>query len=139
MARATTRGMEMLQSQIEKLERADIRQIVEAGADAAVKIMRDATEEKHHYSSNRDMLNSIRKAEYREYAWGGSQMVYPQGTDRNGNRNAMKAFVTNYGRRGEKHPHSADGFITRKSSAIDQAVTKAMQETYDRIVSGIVK
>ena len=121
-----------------------IRQIVEAGAKAAEKVMADATEEKGHIRTG-EMMRSIGHNEDREFLGGGSTDVYPQGDDSKGARNATKAYVINYGKGRRpntkwprKHPRknrTGDKFITGNEGKTEAAVTEAMQAESDRLIA----
>ena len=99
MAKMTVEAGDELSTAVERLEvsmrRGGIRRIVEAGARVAIDEMRAATEAHHVRTGN--MRDAVGMAEYHETLEGGSVNVYPQGTDSRGVRNAMKAFVINYG------------------------------------------
>lgn len=136
MATVRVNGFELLEGQLQRMGRPMIKKIVEAGSGAAEKRMTERTENAGHGSPGRsrratgEMLASIGRTEYREWLGGGAQDVYPQGTDRKGERNATKAYVLNYGRgrslRGDK-------FITGDSEAED-IIAQAMQAESDRLV-----
>ena len=80
MATCRVSGFELVEQQLNRMGRPMIRQIVEAGAKAAEKVMADATEEKGHIRTG-EMMRSIGHNEYREFLGGGSTDVYPQGDD----------------------------------------------------------
>ena len=137
MARMTVSGFELQEQRLNRLGRPMIRKIVEAGAGAADRVMRESTTERHHIR-NSDMLDSIGMNEYREFMNGGSVDVYPQGDDRKGVRNATKAYVINYGRGGtKKRGKMGDKFITGNESKTEQAVLEAMQAESDRLIAEI--
>jgi hypothetical protein len=145
MARLQVNGIEMIEQQLNRLGAPMIRQIVEAGAKAAEKVMADATEEHGHVGPRGEMLKSIGTNEYREFLNGGSVDVYPQGDDSKGARNATKAYVINYGKGKrpntkwpKKHPRrnrTGDKFITGNESKTEAAVTEAMQAESDRLIA----
>jgi len=140
---ATTRvsGFEMIDLQLNRMGRPMIRKIVEAGAAAAEKRMIEDTKARQHIRTG-DMLESIGTNEYRETLHGGSVDVYPQGDDRNGTRNATKAYVINYGKgqrpftkrpRGNPRRNlTGDKFITGNEKKTEEAVTAAMQAESER-------
>ena len=82
------------------------------------------------------MLENVRPAEYREFMGGGEVSVYPQGDDRKGVSNAMKAYVINYSR-GRRTRKMGDKFITGKQQQFEDAVSRAMQAESDRILDEI--
>jgi len=144
MATMRVNGFELVESQLNRMGRPMIRQIVEAGAKAAEKRMSENTQKAKHMR-NRDMLESIGENEYRELYGGGSVDVYPQGEDRKGVRNATKAYVINYGKgsrpttkRPKKNPRrnlTGDKFITGDERATEEAVVQAMQAESDRLIA----
>ncbi len=134
MAKAFISGLEDLSSRLDRLGRPAIRRIIEAGARVAADKMKADTQGRNHIRTG-DMLNSIGSTNYRESLGGGSMEVYPQGDDRKGERNATKAFVTNYGRGGRRGPHSGDRFITGQEKAAEQIVKAAMQAEADKIAA----
>lgn len=137
MARMRVDGIELQEQRLNRLGRPMIRKIVEAGAGAADRVMRESTTERHHIR-NSDMLDSIGMNEYREFLHGGSEDVYPHGDDRKGVRNATKAYVINYGRGGtKKRGKMGDKFITGNESKTEQAVLEAMQAESDRLIAEI--
>ena len=145
MATCRVSGFDLVESQLNRMGRPMIRQIVEAGAKAAEKVMADATEEHGHVGPRGEMLKSIGTNEYREFLNGGSVDVYPQGDDSKGARNATKAYVINYGKGKrpntkwpKKHPRrnrTGDKFITGNESKTEAAVTEAMQAESDRLIA----
>ena len=144
MATCRVSGIDLVEQQLNRMGRPMIRQIVEAGAKAAEKVMADATEEKGHIRTG-EMMRSIGTNEYREFLNGGSVDVYPQGDDSKGARNATKAYVINYGKGKrpntkwpKKHPRrnrTGDKFITGNESKTEAAVTEAMQAESDRLIA----
>ena len=139
MARMTVDGFDALDRQLESLlDRKNVRRIVEAGARKDAEMMRaDITAATHMRTGS--MLENVRPAEYHEFMGGGEMSVYPQGTDRKGVGNALKAFVINYGRGGRRTPHMGDKFITGKLAQTETAVQAAMQAESDRILAEINK
>ena len=138
MATLKVNGFELVDQQFNRMGAGMIRQIVEAGADAAEKRMAERTESAGHGPPGRsrratgEMLRSIGRNEYREFLGGGSVDVYPQDADSRGTRNATKAYVLNYGRgRGLK----GDKFITGDESQAEQLVQEAMQAESDRLIA----
>ncbi len=136
MAKFDINGFDAAEQQILKgLGRGQIRQIVEAGANVASKRMIQNTDMRNHVR-NKDMIGSIRGNEYREIMGGGSIDVYPQGDDRKGVGNALKAFVINYGRGGVKNNGKmGDKFITGDEARAEELVTQAMQAEADRLLA----
>lgn len=143
MATLRVDGFEFQERRLNRLGPGTIRKIVEAGAAAAEKVMRESTASRRHIR-NSDMLDSIGNNGYREFLNGGSTEVYPQGDDRKGVRNATKAYVINYGkgqrpntRRPKTHPRlnlTGDKFITGNEQKTEEAVTEAMQAESDRLI-----
>ncbi len=148
MAKVRVSGFELADAQLRRMGRPMIRQIVEAGASAAEKRMIEDTKARKHIR-NSDMLDAIGTNEYRETVHGGSVDVYPQGDDRNGVRNATKAYVINYGKgqrpmvkRPKKNPRrnlTGDKFITGSEKKTEAAVVAAMQAESDRLMEELNK
>lgn len=141
MASMRVNGFELLEGQFEKMGRPMIKSIVSAGSSAAEKRMRERGENAGHGSPGKsrratgEMLAAIGRTEYREFLGGGAQDVYPLETDRKGVRNAMKAYVLNYGR-GRRL--KGDKFITGDDGA-EGIVTQAMQAESDRLCEELNK
>lgn len=78
-------------------------------------------------------LASIKAGKPRRIRNGKSISVYPQGTNKDGNRNAEVAFVNEYGKKGQ----NARPFIRdANESAADQAVSAA-ENVYDEWLSSL--
>ena len=135
MARMTVDGLEAIDSRLEKLGRPVIRRLVEAGAKADEDEWRKNIRQAGHVRTG-SMIENVRPSEYREILDGGEIPVYPQGDDRKGVSNAMKAYVINYGR-GKRTAKMGDKFITGKEAQTEEAVFKAMQAESDRILDEI--
>lgn len=134
MARANSYDVELCSEQLGKLGRPMIRQIVEAGAAASIERQRSSILSRH--SRTGDMGASVQAGQYRETLGGGSVAVYPQGTDRKGADNAVKAFAVNYGRGGRRGPHSGDKFLTGDTGA-EGVIQAAMQAESDRLMGSL--
>lgn len=114
------------------MRRTGIRRIVEAGAKVAVQLMADNIQKYHHVGKTGDMYRSVGGTEYKETFEGGSMNVYPLGEDSRGVRNAVKAFVINYGRGGNPtrrgtQNKTGDHFITGNFRKTKDQVAAAMQ------------
>lgn len=135
MARFTFEADTVRAEGLEQLGRPMIRRIVEAGADAAIEHMRGRIESMHTQTG--EMAGSVGKAEYVETLGGGSQLVYPLDSDRKGVRNALKAYVINYGRGGtRKKGKMGDHFIDRDPDA-ERVVIEAMERESERAMTEI--
>lgn len=137
MARMDVDGLEALDAQLGKLGLPVIRRLVEAGARADEDEWRANIRLAGHIRTG-SMLENVRPAEYRETLGGGEMSVYPQGEDRKGTGNALKAFVINYGR-GKRSGKMGDRFITAKEQQTEERVFEAMQAESDRILDEINK
>lgn len=134
MARFTFEADTVRAEGLEQLGRPMIRRIVEAGADAAIEHMRGRIESMHMQTG--EMAGSVGKAEYVETLGGGSQLVYPLDVDRKGVRNALKAYVINYGRGKKQNKDGSrsrmgDHFIDRDPD-VERIVREAMERESDR-------
>lgn len=139
MARFTVNGVELVERQLNGLGRPMIRKIVEAGAGAAEKRMAENVRLRQHMRNN-DMLESIGNNGIREFLNAASTDVYPQGDDRKGVRNAMKAYVINYGKgknptKRKKANKTGDKFITGDEEKAEALVYEAMQAESDRLIA----
>ena len=101
MARFETAGITDLIKEMERMGQAS-GEVAEAMVNAAVYVIRDAwveSAENHDLKNYGDMIDSIGfPAPVQNVGGIVYRDVYPQGKDRNGVRNAEKAFVLNYGR-----------------------------------------
>lgn len=139
MARMEIDGFAALDRQFEKLlDRGNVRRIVEAGARKDAGEMRANITAASHVRTG-SMLENVRPAQYHETMGGGEMSVYPQGNDRKGVGNALKAFVINYGRGRRRTRRMGDKFITGKLDQTEKAVQDAMQQESDRILAEINK
>ena len=136
MAKMTTMGISDIEGRFAKLGRTSLRRIVDAGAKAAEERMKANTRMRGHIRTG-DLMNSIGPSEYYESLGGGAEYVYPQGNNREGQRNATIAYVINYGRGKTKTPRMGDKFITGDEKAAEAAVAAAMQAESDRILAEI--
>ena len=135
MARISADGFLQEEGRLGRLDRAVTRRIVTAGGEAAVEWEKKITEEKGHVR-NRAMVGSVGMTNFREDLDGGSVEVYPLDTDSRGVRNALKAFVTNYGRGGVKNPKKmGDKFITGNMRQARDAAQAAMRAEYMKIIA----
>ena len=132
LARMTADGIEALDAQLGKLGRPVIRRIVEAGARAEEDEWRANIRQARHVRTG-DMIESVALTLYRETLGGGEITISFDGWDRNGVRNATKAYVINYGR-GKRTAKMGDKFITGKLPTIEERVHEAMQAESDRIL-----
>ena len=126
--------------QIERLganARENIERIAMAGAKALEDRMRGNIQGRRHVRTG-DMLASVGHTGFEESLMGGSTEVYPLNEDRYGNRNATKAYVTNYGRgrQGKKRNNrkSGDHFITGDEAKAEAAAQAAMSAEADAIL-----
>lgn len=136
MARISFAGIDQIESQLAKMGRPMVRKIVEAGGRAATERMRSNIESRRHIRTG-DMMQATGMAEYVETLGGGSVDVYPLGEDRKGERNATKAYVINYGVKGNQHPRSADRFITGDTARAKEIVQEAMRKESSRLIEEI--
>lgn len=127
-------GFGKIEAAFDNMSRGSIRKIVEAGAAADVEEMRKDIVEARHVRTG-SMRDSVRAGDYHETLGGGYMSVYPQGEDRHGVSNTVKAFVINYGRGKKKRTaRMGDKFITGHEDRTEQVVTAAMQAEADRLV-----
>ncbi len=138
MARMTVE-MGQLEVQLKVLgERENLRRILQAGVEKCVEILQNRTDEKHHIITG-DMRAGIKGGKIHEDVGSIWQDVYPQGNDRRGKSNAVKAYVINYGRGGRKTPKTGDKFITGKSAELKSAVRGAMAAEAEKIKNEVMR
>lgn len=100
MARFDTSGLDELVKEMTKMGQQS-GPLAECMVNSAVVVIRDCwkeTAEKHRFHDTGDMIKSIGFPEpVRHIGSALARDVYPQGKDRNGTRNAEKAFLLHYG------------------------------------------
>ena len=138
MARLDIAGFGSVEMELNRLlDRSQVRRIVEAGAAAAAEDMISLTVKAGHVRTGQ-MLGSIGCGPYKESLGGGSMSVYPQGRDARGTPNAVKMYVTNFGRGGVRRKRKmGDKFITKAEDATEKKVLDAMEEEQRRILEGL--
>lgn len=135
MARISADGFLQEEGRLGRLDRAVTRRIVTAGGEAAVSWEKNVTEQ-HGHTRSGQMAGSIGMTNFQEDLDGGSVEVYPLGTDSRGTRNALKAFVTNYGRGGVRNARKmGDKFITGNMRQAREAAQAAMRAEYMKIIA----
>lgn len=140
MARQRYKGIDAAIAQLDGLSRNTIQRIVTAGAKVLVEETKRDIQSRHHVVTG-SMLANVVPSEYHEELGAGWQTVYPNGVDGRGVRNATKAFVINYGRKGVKRAangprKSGDKFITGKRyrDRREKAALEAMQAENEKII-----
>lgn len=118
-------------------------EMIQAGAKVLVEEWKAVIEEKGHVESG-DMRDSVEATPPREVPGGVAVEVYPQGNDRNGVRNATKAFLLHYGwKRGKKSKKdkskgsgaaAGDHFVDEIEARATQKAVDAMQAELNRII-----
>ncbi len=135
MARISIDGFLQEEGRMGRMGRFAARRIVTAGGEAAVAWEKQTTEEHGHHRTGQ-MAGSVGMTNYQEDLDGGSVEVYPLNTDSKGVRNALKAYVTNYGRGGVKNPKKmGDKFITGNMRQARQAAQAAMRAEFMKIIA----
>lgn len=141
MARQSYKGIQAAVMQLEGLSRDTIQRIITAGTKVLVEETKRDIQSRHHIVTG-SMQEKVRPSEYHETLDGAWQTVYPQGMDARGVKNAMKAFVTNYGKRAARaRPvrgtrKSGDKFLTGKRyrERREKAALEAMQAENEKII-----
>lgn len=125
-------GIDEIDATFRKLERFETRRVVMAGADAAIEVLKGATESPKRHIVSGAMKDSISPGQYKETVGGGSIEVYPQGTDSRGVLNMMKAKLIE---RGQGRKPKPDKFLTGPAtkSKLEAAVDKAFRTEVDKI------
>lgn len=141
MARQSYKGIQAAVMQLEGLSRDTIQRIITAGTKVLVEETKRDIQSRHHVVTG-SMQENVRPSKYHETLGSAWQTVYPQGMDARGVKNAMKAFVTNYGKRAARaRPvrgtrKSGDKFITGKRyrDRREKAALEAMQAENEKII-----
>lgn len=136
MAKIMTSGLDLTTDQLERLGRAGIRRIVEAGAAAAQMKMQALTREAGHVR-NGDLIGSIQPGTYYESLNAGAQVVEFRGTAANGLSYRDMAWFIDNGRGGRRGPRSGDHFLTAHDREAEEAAQEAMAAEADRILAEI--
>lgn len=118
--------------------RESLRRILEAGTKRCIDQLQARTRERHHIVTG-SMMESISGSRVHEDLGSVWQYVYPQGPDRNGKDNAVKAFVINYGRGGRKTRKTGDKFLTGKKNDLQSVVSSAMAAEADKVKDEIMR
>lgn len=105
-----------------------VQDMLDAGADAAVDVWKDAITESGHIKTGA-MLNSV-GAKLPKNKNPLAREIYPQGTDKNGMRNAHKAYILNYGD-GKRGRIAGDDFIGKAYEEMDAKVYAAEMQVYE--------
>lgn len=144
MAMIETSGIDDAEKRLRALgdrSRETVRKMLEAGAEVYADSWRRQIATRGHIRSG-DMLGAVAVTNYREGIGGGSVDVYPLGDDRKGIRNASKAYIIHYGRkgggrsrrsqsRGGRMKKSGDRFATKAEKDAKSAAEAAMQAVLD--------
>ncbi|MEA4927575.1 MAG: hypothetical protein VB104_02735 [Candidatus Limiplasma sp.] len=123
-------------------------EMVEIGASVTADAWKEVIEERRHIV-NGDMLKSVQPTSVLRYGNGNPYAdVYPQGVDRNGVRNAEKAYMLHYGwkagkasrhnkkSKGAKGAYKGDHFVDEAERRAEQRVEDAMDTFGDRYLEG---
>ena len=100
--------------------------MLEAGASVVESSLKSAGSP---HTRTGDMVGSIRRSSVSHKAEAASITVAPRGADRNGVRNAAKAYWTSIGRKGT----SGDGWYQAGEDSAADAVDGAMDEVFERM------
>ena len=122
--------------------------MVEIGATVTADAWKEVIQERRHIV-NGDMLQSVEPTSVTRYGNGNPYAdVYPQGVDRNGVRNAEKAFMLHYGwkagvasrdhkkSKGAKGAYKGDHFVDEAERRADQRIEDAMDTFGDQYMEG---
>ena len=107
-----------------------IDRMLMAGADVVTQAMKEETEAAGLIDTGA-MYKSIRPTKPKEKAGLHSIEVYPQGKDKKGVRNIEKAFINNYGTKGQKRKIPATHFIEKAIEKSESGVYYAMQDVFN--------
>lgn len=125
-------GMDELQKKLSKLEKGvevELKEkMLDEGAKTAIEVWKEIIISRHHIDT-KDMLDSIGVSAATKK--GDSRDIYPQGIDRKGVRNALKAFILHYGKRGKE----GDLFVDE----IDEILNIKARETMKKVMDDYFK
>ena len=133
MARISSAGLDDLFTDLRALgDRAPevTERMVEAGAEVVAEHWRQSAESAGLRDTG-DMIASIRPANPKKGNNATSREVYPQGTGRNGTRNAEKAFINHYGTSRIKPTY----FVDAAEQSAESPMTDAMRAVWDSFIS----
>lgn len=134
MARLNVTGMDSLVADLELLGR-DVRPVMDRMAQAGADVV---AEERRKEAKRRgiertgSMIRNIKAVKPRGNDTTGRRVVYSQGKDKNGTRNAEKEFLEHYGYRGRSGSHWID---SAEAKARNEA-GKAMENVFDDFIDG---
>lgn len=138
MAKLKTAGTDELIAQLESIGEGFVEAstaVLQAEAKVYVQAWQDAISGGSHVRTG-SMMETVEQTGVRSSGEGNVfTTIYPQGTDGKGVRNALKAYVTNYGRRNERHPHSADRFVEKAEKQADGPALSAGEAAFDAWLS----
>ncbi len=131
MAKMSVAGLEMAAGQLEKMGRAGIRRIVEAGSQAAALAMRNAIRTAGHVR-NGDLMSSVAPGKLYEELNAATQIVRPQGMTPKGDISEEDiAWIL------DNDPVRGDKFLRRAWDDIQKAGEDAMAAEADRVLAEI--
>lgn len=145
MARMTNTGIEVLEAELQRIEKGlrgkATEAMLNAGAEVLIGAWQDEIRESHRKTSTRDLMaSSVNKTEIRYTGDGASIEVYPMGND-TGHRitNAAKAFILHHGRQATRKGTKeikGDKFVTKAERRKKAEVMAAMQNAMNEFIGG---
>lgn len=102
-----------------------------AGAKEAKKAWKKAAK-KHRHQDTGEMIKAIGHSKPRTVNGVRTMEIYPRGKDSKGVRNAEKAFITHYGKRGQPGSH----WVDEADEEAAETGTSAMAAIWDEHIKG---
>ena len=134
MAMMSFSGMEEILADMNRMGKAagdTARRMTEAAAEETIKAWKNSAET-HGHRKTGAMIDSIGHTAIKEKSGTVTTEVYPQGKDKNGTRNAEKAFILHYGRSNLKGDHWVDD----AEAAAEGPATERMEQIWDEMIQG---
>lgn len=103
-------------------------------ADVYVDAWKNSIQTQGHVASHA-MVYAVGKSDPTGDGTDRSITVYPLGSDSRGVRNALKAYVTHYGRGGKKTTHTGDHFVDKAEQMAESKADAAAEEAFDNWIN----
>ncbi len=135
MARFQSVNVDEMARELQRLGQATepmAQEMVRVGAQVIVQTWQGVIRELRHVDTG-DMLDSVAADEPNRQGGAVVSEIYPRGTDRNGVRNAEKAFLLHYGWKAGKPARGKKGTGRKGSSQGDHFVDTVEQECVEGV------
>lgn len=134
MASLSTSGLDELIDKLEKVGQGMNEPLIDAMLQAGAEEVKKAwkkTADKYDLRNNGDMIESIDYSQ-KPKSLGAAKYIdiYPQGTDRRGERNAEKAFLLHYGWSSFQGTH----WVDEAEEIAEEPAIAAMEAVFDNLI-----